>query len=415
MSDTPKLNQTNPAEGHKRAEELLRASQERLRLVVEGVADYAIFTLDTRGRIDSWNAGAERIFGYSEEEVIGQHTEIIFTPEDRERGVPEQEMRRAREQGRAEDERWHVSKRGMRFYVSGVLAPLRDDRGELTGYAKIARDLTERKELEDAVRRARNELEGKVRERTLELAEVNASLQSELRERRAAEDRVKGLLKQLVTVQEEERRRLARELHDTLGQQLAALSLGISLLKAKADDPERLRSQVDRMQKIFDRLNSDVDFLAWELRPAALDHLGLDAALEKFVSEWSEHFGVEAEYHGLGLDGERLPPEVETNLYRILQEALQNVQKHAGADRVSVLLERRGGQAVLVVEDNGEGYDPKAEMAAASNKSMGVINMRERAALIGGSLEIESAPGHGATIYVRVPLTRSEGVEKHKS
>jgi signal transduction histidine kinase len=158
------------------------------------------------------------------------------------------------------------------------------------------------------------------------------------------------------------------------------------------------------MQSIFDRLNSDVDFLAWELRPAALDELGLDAALQTFVREWSEHFRIEARYEGLGLGGPRLPPEVETNLYRILQEALQNVHKHAGAAHVSVVLERRDGLAVLVVEDDGCGYDPGEEVAADSNKGMGVVNMRERAALVGGELEIESAPGAGATIFVRVPL-----------
>ena len=387
-----------------RAEERVRASEERLRLVVESVGDYAIFTQDTEGRIESWNAGAARVFGFTEEEAVGSHIEIIFTPEDRARGVPEEEMRRAREAGRADDERWHVSKRGVRFYVSGVLAPLRDGNGELTGYAKVARDLTERKELEDALRRAHDELEGRVRERTLELAEANVSLQEEVRERRAAEERVKSLLKQLVTVQEEERRRIARELHNTLGQQLAALRLCVALLKSKAREVAGVTDVTERMQSILDRLNSDVDFLAWDLRPAALDMLGLDAALKTYVREWSKHFGVEADYRCLGLDGRRLPAEAETNFYRILQEALQNVHKHAGATQVSVLLERRDGQAVLIVEDDGRGYDPEEEVSAGSHKGMGVVNMRERAALSGGSLEMESSLGAGTTIFVRVPL-----------
>jgi PAS domain S-box-containing protein len=392
----------------KNAEAALRASEERLRLVVESVEDYAIFTTDAEGRINSWNPGAERMFGYPEEEAVGQNARIIFTPEDQGRGVPEEEMRRAREEGRAPDERWHLSKRGERFYLSGVLAPLRDAGGKLTGYAKIARDLTERKELEEALGRAYDEMEQRVRERTLELAETNVSLQEEVRERRAAEGRVKGLLRQLVTVQEEERRRIARELHDTLGQQLAALRLSIDILKSRAGE-DGPREEAERMQAIFDRLNSDVDFLAWELRPAALDMLGLDAALQTFVREWGEHFSIEADYRGSGSDAPRLAPEVETNLYRILQEALQNVHKHAGATHVSVQLERRGGQAVLVVEDNGRGYDPDAEVEAGSNKGMGVTNMRERAALVGGELEIESAPGAGATIYVRVPSGRDDG------
>jgi signal transduction histidine kinase len=146
-----------------------------------------------------------------------------------------------------------------------------------------------------------------------------------------------------------------------------------------------------------------VDFLAWELRPAALDDLGLDAALRTFVREWSEHFKVSADYHGMDSEAPRLAPEVETNLYRILQEALQNVHKHAGATHVSVILERGDGRVLLIVEDNGRGYDPDAEEAAGTHKGMGLTNMRERAALVGGELEIESSPGSGATIYVRVP------------
>lgn len=152
-----------------------------------------------------------------------------------------------------------------------------------------------------------------------------------------------------------------------------------------------------------------MDFLAWELRPAAPDMLGLDAAFQTFLHEWSRHFGVRADYKCFGLDGSRLPPEVETNLYRILQEALQNVHKHAGADRVSVLLERRGGLASLIVEDNGRGYDPQGEEAAGAGEGMGVTNMRERAALVGGGVEIESTRGAGTTIFVRVPLGAPPG------
>jgi PAS domain S-box-containing protein len=393
----------------KRGEELIRASEERLRLVVESATDYAIFTLDTEGRIESWNVGAERVFGYAAEEVIGRHTEVLFALEDRGRGVAEEEMRRAGEQGRAEDDRWHTSKRGVRFFVSGVLAPLRDAGGALTGYVKIARDQTERQELEEALRRAHDELEERVRERTRELQEMAGTLLSEVKERAQAEDRVRTLLRQLVTVQEEERRRVARELHDTLGQQLTALSLSIDIIKSESEGSARLREHIGRTQSILDRLNSDVDFLAWELRPAALDQLGLDAALQTYVREWSEHFKMEAHYHGFGPDAPRLAPEVETNLYRILQEALQNVYKHSGASRVSVQLQQLDGRAVLVVEDDGRGYEPEEEASSGGNKRMGVINMKERAALVGGELEIESSPGEGTTVYVRVPLGRPGG------
>jgi two-component system, chemotaxis family, CheB/CheR fusion protein len=387
-----------------RAEERLRASEERLRLVVESVEDYAIFTTDAGGLIETWNAGARRMFGYTDTEAAGRHAEIIFTPEDRELGAPEDEMRRARDEGRAADERWHVSKQGAVFYVSGVLVPLRDGDGQLTGYAKIARDLTERKELEDALRRAHDEMEARVEKRTAELQELAGRLLDEVKERAAAEGQVRELLRRLVTVQENERRRLARELHDQLGQQMTALRLKLESAGAGAEGDGELRARIGQAQALAAEIDSNVDFLAWEMRPVALDELGVEEALQNFVREWSKHFNVEAVFHCTGFEGARLQPEVEMNLYRILQEALQNVHKHAGADRVDVLLERRGDAAVLIVEDNGRGYDPEAEKAANSNKGMGVINMRERAALVGGRLEIESAPGEGATVFVRVPF-----------
>jgi PAS domain S-box-containing protein len=389
--------------GRRRAEGRLRASEERLRLLVESAVDYAIFTLTPDSRVSYWNAGAERVFGYAEEEILGRSGAILFTPEDRERGVPEQERRTAEAEGRASDERWHVSKNGTRFYCSGVMTALRHG-GELQGFAKIARDLTSRKELEDALRRAHDELEARVEEGTAELQGLTGKLLNEVKERAAAEGRVRELLRRLVTVQEEERRRISRELHDTLGQQLAALSLSIDLIKGESEGRARLLEHLGRTRGIFDRLNSDVDFLAWELRPAALDEIGLDAALRSFVREWGGHFQIEADYRGFGPDAPRLAPEVETNLYRILQEALQNVHKHAGATHVSVILEQRDGRVALIVEDDGRGYDPEAEVAAGSNKGMGVVNMRERAALVGGELEVESTPGAGVTIFVRLPF-----------
>src|SRR5690349_7409071 len=123
---------------------------EHFRLLMENVADYAIFTLDTERRISSWNEGAERILGYPDEEIIGHLGDVIFTPEDRAQGVPEQEMRQAAETGRAEDERWHLKKDGSRFWASGILSALWDEEKKLRGYVKILRDFTVQKRLQDA-------------------------------------------------------------------------------------------------------------------------------------------------------------------------------------------------------------------------------------------------------------------------
>jgi PAS domain S-box-containing protein len=350
-----------------------------------------------------WNSGAERVFGYSPEEITGQPSAILFTTEDRQRDMPLKEMETAREEGRAADERWHLRKDGTRFYVSGVLSPLYDGDGTVTGYVKIARDLTQQRRAEERMRRTNDELEVRVRERTFELAKVNESLRDEIADRIQTErDRVR-LLRQIVRAQEDERRRIARDIHDHIGQQMTALRLNLASLDQGYKEDGELREKLEQTKTIAEQLDADVDFLAWELRPAALDDIGLAEAMGTFVSQWSNHSGVEAQFHTSGLDKERLSPETETNLYRIMQEALNNTMKYAHAKHVDVLLERRANQVVLIVEDDGVGFDPETQASNGANKGMGLIGMRERAALVGGNLQIESTPEGGTAVFARVP------------
>jgi two-component system, chemotaxis family, CheB/CheR fusion protein len=386
------------------AEIQLRASEERMRLLIHSVTDYAIIIQDMNGYIEVWNPGAERMFGYTAAEAIGQSVEIIFTPEDRARGAHLAEMKTAREHGVAADERWHLRKDGSRFYVSGVLTLLRD--GGLAGFAKIARDLTESQQTQEALRRAHEELEQRVAERTHELAEANEALRVENAERRRVERARLKLLRQLVRVQDDERRRIARDIHDHLGQQSTALRLKLEMLREQCLEYDSLCEPFEQTRAIAARLDADVDFLAWELRPAALDDLGLASALANFVNEWSKHFGIQAEFHTTGMDKERPAPEIETNLYRIAQEALNNTYKHARARRVDVILERRNDHVVLIIEDDGVGFDPNDK--AGTDRGLGLLGMRERAGLVGGTLEIEATPGGGTTIFARVPVSLPE-------
>jgi signal transduction histidine kinase len=150
-----------------------------------------------------------------------------------------------------------------------------------------------------------------------------------------------------------------------------------------------------------EQLDRQLDFFVGDLRPAALDDLGLETALSQFVREWSQNFGIRAEFHAAGLNG-RMDREVETHLYRISQEALNNVYKHADAQSVAVLLERRDSQLVLIIEDDGTGFQP--ERSDTKHKGLGLVGMQERAALIGGLMEIETAPGQGTAVYLQVPL-----------
>jgi PAS domain S-box-containing protein len=389
----------------RRTEQALRESEERMRLLVDSARDYAIITLDPGGRISNWNAGAARMFGYTDEEALGQLGELIFTPEDRARRAFAQELEAARERGRATDERWHMRKDGSRLFLSGILSPLRDAAGLIVGYVKIARDLTERKQWEEALQRSHDELDARVAERTRELERANATLDQQLLERRQAEDRVRRLLNRLMTVQEDERRRIARNLHDHFGQQLTALRLKLESLDSWTDRDSPLRERVEDIQGIATQFDRDLDFFTWELRPAALDDIGLVAAVSTFVQEWSKNYGIPAEFHSEGLGIGSLPFEIETHVYRVAQEALNNVLKHAQAQRVSVILERRANDVVLIIEDDGTGFvfDESAG-AARDDKRLGLIGMQERAVLAGGTLEIETAPGEGTTVFLRVPI-----------
>ena len=231
----------------------------------------------------------------------------------------------------------------------------------------------------------------------------SAELAKEVTVRLSAEERVKALLVRLIGVQEQERRRLALNLHDQLGQQLTALQLTIGALKESTLPSEEADKRFTLMEQIVSQLDRDVDFLAWELRPAALDDVGLDAALREFLRQWSLAQGVEAEFHA-SVGNPRLPPEIESHLYRIVQEALNNVSKHAHAAHVSVLLERRGEAITLIVEDDGRGFDADTLRGSVEHGGMGLVGMQERVSSVGGQMQYESTPGEGAAIFVRIPL-----------
>jgi len=354
----------------KNAEVALRKSEESLNLILESTKDYAIITFDLKGHITRWNAGAEKIFGWREVEAVGQTTHLIFTPEDRAEGAPEKELETTLENGRAEDERWHLRKDGSRFFASGVMQVLRD--GKTEGFVKIARDQTARLEAEQM----HNEQE---------------------------------MLRRMVVALEDERRRIARDIHDHLGQQLTALRLKLESLKNLCDtvdfnDKTNAAQNIEEIIKASEQIDRDVDFIARELRPTALDDLGLRAALADFVRDWADYTGIKAEFHTSGLLRVRIGREIETNLYRIAQEALNNVQKHARASRVSVLLEKTGGKISLIIEDDGIGFNPRDK--ANRQKGLGLVGMIERARICGGDLEIESSTGKGTTVYARIPAKK---------
>lgn len=209
-----------------------------------------------------------------------------------------------------------------------------------------------------------------------------------------------ALAGRLISIQEDERRRIARDLHDNVGQQITVLRLKLDSIAMAATANEAVRAQIADAQAAADQLDRALDFIAAELRPASLD-LGLVTALQQFVHEWSATFGIRVELHADGLAGVALAPEIETHLYRVAQEALNNVYKHAAARHVNVILERRDDRVVLIVEDNGRGFEWDLPPGRGG---LGLLGMRERAELVGGAVEIESAPDKGTTVFFQVPL-----------
>jgi len=263
---------------------------------------------------------------------------------------------------------------------------------------------------EAALQRERDQLETRVRERTAELSELNRALQAEIAQRQEAEAAHRRVLRRLSGAEETERGRISRELHDQLGQDLTALKLGLQGVRKQDPLPASVQERIGGLEQLTEGLMRRIHRLAWELRPSVLDDLGLELALSRYTTDWSEGNGVVVDFHSGGIVGPRPPPDCENALYRITQEALTNIARHANARRVSVLLERQPRFLSLIIEDDGRGFDAAAALEAGpAQRSLGLLGMRERVHLVGGSLEVESAPGAGATIFVRLPLAEMDG------
>jgi two-component system, chemotaxis family, CheB/CheR fusion protein len=282
--------------------------------------------------------------------------------------------------------------------IEGVVITFSD----ITG---LKRTEAEREDLLVAVQQAHAVLESRVQERTSELAASNAALQSEIAERRSAERSRQMLLQQLLTAQEEERRRIARELHDQMGQDLSALIMGLRAVQDASTSGPPVAQQIEPLYALAVQLSQEVRTLAVQLRPPALDDLGLAATLANYLEQWSQRMLIAVDFHTSGMDKERLPPLIETALYRLAQEALTNVLKHAQATSLSLIIDRRADSVQMIVEDNGVGFQVElARSSAYAEQRFGLIGMDERVAQLGGTLNIESAPQRGTTVFVRIPL-----------
>lgn len=326
----------------------------------------------------------------------------------------------------------------------GQFVPLRDDGGRIVRWFHVAADLSDRRRVEELVHRitalsaelrahkaakpapegpsaaapeeprARVTLEAhdQIRQYVSALDTGLRALQESLQADADAREKVaelRGLSERqlqaghLLSAQEAERRRIARELHDQLGQYVTAFDVGLRLLHDLVPADPAALAKVAELRQLAGYLDREVHHVAVNLRPPALDELGLRGAVQAYVEQWAGWAGVAAEFRPGGGD-ERLPAEVETAVYRVIQEALTNVSRHAFAAAVSVVLRRDGAHVLAVVEDDGRGFD----LATVPPGKLGLVGMRERIELVGGVLTIESAPGCGTALIARVPLRPAE-------
>lgn len=351
----------------KRTQAALKQAEEKYRGIFENAIE-GIFQSSPDGRFISANPAMARMFGYdSAEELIKDRWDI----ESQHYVDPRRRklfMKLINEKGLVQGfELQAYRKDGSIIWISEHVRAVLDDNGALLYYEGIVEDVTERKQVEA--------------------------------------ERVE-LLRRLVSAQEDEQRRISRELHDQMGQSLAALLLGLKSLKDSVKE-ESTTESIQRLQDITNRIADEMHSLIRELRPTALDDLGLQTALANYLEEWSQRSSVEIDFHCNGLLDQRLGTQLESTIYRIAQEAVNNAIKHAKAKNISIILEKRGNRVLLIVEDDGGGFDAEALLKMpAKNRRLGLLGMRERVALVGGSLSIESTPGIGTTVLVHIDISR---------
>lgn len=355
------------------AERALSAEEEQHRLILSNVKDYAIFLLDVLGKVASWDLGAQKINGYEADAIVGNHFSCFYSPEDIERKQPEIDLRTASADDRVETERWCCRNDGSRFWANVILTSLRDEKGKLRGFISVTRDITDRKQAEEELRK---------------------------------------LTTRLMNVQDQEHRRIARELHDSEGQNLSVLLMSLSKLKRSISGVDQeSQSLLSESIEIANQCLRDIRTLSYLLHPPLLDEFGLISALHWYVEGFSERSGIAVNLE-VPASLNRLPAEMETSLFRLVQEGLTNIHRHSGSDRARISLEHIGKNLKLRIEDYGRGMDVSMLNSANGNRAtgVGIAGMRERARELGGSMYIESDKNRTlVSVTLPIPAAAAHG------
>jgi PAS domain S-box-containing protein len=284
--------------------------------------------------------------------------------------------------------------------------PILDLIGQTTTYRTAITDITERKQAEKILQLARDQLEDRVRERTAELAGAVAELRKEISQRERAEQTLRQLSVRLLQTQDEERRRIARELHDSTGQKLAALAMNLSLVGKSAETLDaRARKALTQSLELLDQSSRDLRTLNYLLHPPMLDERGLAAAVRWFVDGFTQRSGVQVTLE-VPPDLQRLPEEIELALFRIVQEGLTNIHHHSGSSTATIRLMVDQNDVQLEMRDAGKGLPKPRSDGYMASLGVGITGMRERVNQLGGQMKMESG-SHGTTVSVTVPLTRA--------
>ncbi|MFI5380989.1 MAG: PAS domain S-box protein [Tepidisphaerales bacterium] len=331
-----------------RSNELLRQSEEHMRLLLEGMKEHAIVMLDPTGRVLSWNAGADTIEGYTSDEVVGQHASLFFPPDEASQGKPEKDLAVAEKEGRHEGEGWRVRKDGSRYLAFVVTTALRKKEGGIRGFVQVMRDITELRDLE----------------------------------------------RQVLHISDAERRRMGHDLHDGLGQELTGLALLTQNLATKLDHQSHpLGAQANRIATMINHTIDKTRDLARGLSPVEIGPDGLRTALGNLVASVGQIDGRKCEFRcegNISLHSD----EAAMHLYRIAQEAINNALRHSKADRIELTLRQTPGGIVLSVRDNGVGL---ADWPVV-RRGMGLRIMQYRARMIGAGVEVRPGDPCGTIV-----------------
>ena len=373
----------------KNAQELLQESELKFRSVVESAQD-AIITVNSRGRLVAVNRGTELLFGFRRSELIGRSvTKLIPRPMRAAALLTLRSMAKGgeRQHFKRPIESVGLHRNGETFPLEFTLAKWRTRAGVF--FTGVVRGIRERKEAELALRESRDNY--------IRL----------FKDARAMEENLRLLSNKVLTVQEEERKHISRELHDEIGQALTAVNVSIAMLRSHGAGDEAFRRKVDTAQQLLEQSMNLVHQFARELRPSMLDHLGPVAALRNYVKTFTERTGIKTDIEGT-VSVDQLSNQQGTVLYRVAQESLTNVYKHAQATRVKIKLRQREGAVTMEIVDNGRAFSVSNPTNGSDRQPLGLLGMQERVRLVNGQFAIESVPKRGTTVRVQIPLPGPE-------